>query len=272
MVKKKSLENNAFRDFDEFETLFYNELDKRSVMLKGGMPSSLFGLGGTKNRYVRKVVMLKTAEDLDWYNENYNKLISLMKIWQGDKWKNPLDRHPVLHLGVTQVNITRNEAYSSVKILNSDDERLKIVRTGRKGGVLGRAYTEQDIKSLYFDLANFHPELEQHQEDDGTEYLLLTISCKQIHAEFAKQENVEIGSFTVQARRRSGWQYTARIRIGESDLIRKKFGFVVLDAGRPAKCVFLAPPQSERKHKAVKTRNTMTISGLKDITFFMKAN
>ena len=268
-MSEKSTKIDHFRAFDRFETEFLQELGARTRHYNGSPYCTIFDENGNKRRYIRKIVRFRTAQDLAWYNESYAELMRLMKIWLGDKWKSAFDRHPVFYENVNQINITTNEAFSSSKVLAGD--RLKIARTGKIGGLLGHALNKDDLRKMCQNLTDYDPMIEKNEDKDGREYLLLTIACDKIYEKFARQENVEMGTFSVQARRKSGFQYIARVRFGDNDLVRKKFGFIILSHNESCQ-ISLTTKQSERKHKAINTRKAMEINGLNDITFFMKAD
>lgn len=174
-------------------------------------------------------------------------------------------RWPSFYRDISQVNVSINTAYSSIAVADGEALLLKSRRWPKEAGgqkVLLEQFAVDQRALKKWGLANVYCNQTLGINPFGQPESLLTLTAD------TSELLALTGHEGIQARKRTGLQYRARIRgVGQSAGRRVKLGLMVL-AGDDEPLVLMATPQAPRPHQLSASGLQITLPIETDLELF----
>lgn len=208
--------NKAVQEFKDLEHTFIDELKEKVEHIHGDQ------LPYRKKGYARCILRLKSNDDIDWLESWQLKLRDAYQATKEKTVSRDFARFPELHHNISQINLTSSQAHSSSKLKDDDESRLTLFST-----------TKLDVA---MDLAGALDRVGLNYETEEREVLSipsLVVTVKESDLISFLSEKLKIkatAGLTFHARRKTGQQWTAMLRVGDNALSKERYGVMVLSS------------------------------------------
>lgn len=241
-----------------FERQFYDYvLENTEKLLSYNPPRFVIKEDSDKEvppSYIRYICKLKPGV-MAQTKEQLHHLRQLYELSQGEPFKGRYpSRFARIYSNVEQINISMHDAYQSWRLKARefpDDPKRKREITIKELAlerlpepaaekVIGKVAAEVEALNKW----GLSVELSIYAVMGLLKSVSIIVEEKQLYKRFNTQH--------IQARRKTGTRYNARVRhVGESASRRQSFGFMLIDEDSPltAEDIYKGPPQASRAHR-----------------------